>query len=889
MNLQPGTKLSHYEILAKIGAGGMGEVYRARDHKLGRDVAIKVLPEIFVEDPERTARFAREARVLASLNHPGIAILYGLEEFEEAPLLVMELVGGETLEVRLAQGPIPIRELLPLAIQIAEALESAHENGIVHRDLKPANIKLTPDGKAKLLDFGLAKAFEDDVNKPITTESETKLRDSTSEGTVLGTASYMSPEQARGKVVDKRTDIWAFGTVLYESLSGARTFKGDTATDVLVSIVEHEPDWAKLPAQTPRRLRGLLERCLRKDVSRRLRDIGDARLEIEDILTGRESPTPDGGPAPGGPSWMRVAVASLLVGAIAYALGGFTREEPIAAPVVRFSVDSQLPLVGGQAPSVAISPDGETLVIAALEDGRPGLHLRSIDRFEMTPLVGTEDASKVHFSPDGEWVVFFAGDRLEKTRVSGGGTVTIAEARRDAGLSFRLDDTIIFGAAERSGFQRISPEGGAAIDVTTPDLERGEQGHYAPDLLPDGRGLLVTVATGDRSRDARIDARVAVVDLTTGETRTIIEAASHARYVPTGHLAFVQSGRLMAAPFDLERRELAGSPRVIVEDLGGGSGVAAHYDFSASGTLVYAPGPPAPASTLVWVERSGEAMPVTNQRRAYSDPRISPDGELFAVTIASENNSDIWLYEEARDVLTRLTFDESLDDTPTWTADGERITYRSSITGAHDIFSQTTDASGEPTRLTTSNSFESPGDWAPDGSALLYSVQGNTGWDIWSFSRDGEGTAKPFLATPFNEYAGRFSPDGRFVAFVSNESGQREVYIARFPGPGGKVRISTAGGTQPVWAPDGRELFYRNAGALMSVKIDTELSMTVSRAETVFVDHYEDMDFSGYANYDIAPDGERFLMIEGASGARLSRIHIVVNWFRELERILPGG
>ena len=643
MSLPTGHRLAHYEILEPIGKGGMGEVYRAKDSKLGRDVAIKVLPDEFARDEERLRRFQREAKVLASLNHPNIAAIYGLEHSEGTHYLVLEMVEGETLAERIARGPIPVDEAVRIAMKIATALQEAHDRGIIHRDLKPANIMLTPDDNVKVLDFGLAKAFIEDAPDADNSMSPTITRDATRMGVILGTAAYMSPEQAKGKRVDKRADVWAFAAVLYEMLTGKSAFAGEDVSETLAYVLTKEPNWEALPADTPAALRQTLKLCLTKDAERRVRDIGDAWLAMEGAFATAALDVPAAEPSrPAGlRSMVLVGLAGLLVGAVVVGLAARSLTRPSPSPVTRFAIKLTSPLLNVTGPPlIAISPDGGTVAYT----GTDRLYLRDLGELESRPIPNTESANSPFFSPDGQWVGFQTGNRraLQKVSRSGGPAVTIAETSV-AGASWGPDDTILFGV-DQGVLMRVSAEGGDPQPVTT--LEDGEVGHWRPDFLPNGPGgqaALFTVWSG-----ALETSQIAVVSLDTGE-RHILTRGTYPRYVPTGHILFAQEASLWAVPFDVERLEVTGAPTPVVDGVAVSAiSGAAHFAVAHNGTLVYARGDASDvAPTLVWVDRTGREEPLAAEPNSYHGPRISPDGTRVAVEVRDQEN-DIWIWDLAR-------------------------------------------------------------------------------------------------------------------------------------------------------------------------------------------------------------------------------------------------
>ena len=885
MPLTAGTHLGSYKVLAPIGAGGMGEVYQAHDTKLGRDVAIKVLPEAFAHDSERLARFQREAKMLASLNHPNIAAIYGLEQSNATHYLVMELVSGETLADRIKRDrAIPVEEALGLAKQIAEALEAAHEKGIIHRDLKPANVKVTPEGKVKVLDFGLAKAFAGDAVSNDPSESPTLSRAATMQGVILGTAAYMSPEQARNKAVDKRTDIWAFGCVLYELLTGKQAFHGEDVTDILAAVVKTEPDWQALPATTAVQIRNLLRRCLQKDKTLRLQAAGDVRLEIQEALTApaQEEVTATRHAR----SWRQVAMFAIT--ALAFlAIGGISvwNLKPTPAPqrpVTRFTIS--LPagqrLAGLDDPAIALSPDGTRLAYVAIQGGIQQLYLRAMDSPEVKPILGTEGAAAPFFSPDSQWVGFFAGGKLKKVSVSGGAAVSVADVPGTyRSATWGSDDAILFWSVGRSGIFRVSEAGGTPQTLVA---SKPEEAVLFPEILPGGKAVLFTAGT------SLADPRVAIRSQQTGERRDLI-GGMRPSYAPTGHLIYAQGGTLMAVPFDPQRLGLTASPVPVLEGvLQGSTTRIPQYSFSNTGSLAYVAAGSVQGSQrmLVWVDRKGAEHPLPAPSRNYgaAAQRLSPDGRRVAVAIDFQT----WLYDLSRETLTRLTFDGGSNTTPIWTPDGKRITVQSTRGGgtSANVWWQMADGSGTAERLTTSDYQHIPSSWSPDGQALAFSeINPTTGQDIWVL-RLSDRKAEPFLRTPANEGAPQFSSDGRWLAYVSDESGRREIYVQPYPGPGGKWQISTEGGNEPVWGRDG-EIFYRNGDKMMAVDTRTQPTFSAGKPKVLFEDAYVPTLLAA-PTYDVSADGQRFVMLKDSELAT-TQINIVLNWFEELKRRVPPG
>jgi serine/threonine protein kinase/Tol biopolymer transport system component len=894
MTLATGSRLGAYEILAPLGAGGMGEVYRARDTKLGRDVAIKVLPEAFAHDPDRLSRFQREAKMLAALNHSNIATIYGLEQSNGTSYLVMELVSGETLQQRVArEGRLPVEDALVICRQIAEALEAAHEKGIIHRDLKPANVKVTLGGKVKVLDFGLAKAFAGDGTSEDPSNSPTLSRAATMQGVILGTAAYMSPEQARGKAVDKRTDIWAFGCVLYELLTGKLAFQGETVTEILAAVLKEEPDWQALPVVTPQNIRVLLRRSVRKDVNKRCRDVGDMRIEIEDALT-----------APLGPELTittvphriirRWAMASGLVCLVVAAITGLavwnlkppTRTDSQA--VTRFTI--ALPpgeeLVVASSPAIALSPTGTQLVYVAARGGIRQLYVRSMAGFESRPISGTEGASAPFFSPDGQWVGFFAEGKLKKVPITGGFSQILCEASSPFGGSWGPNDTIFFAPAGLSGLWQVSGKGGTPQPFTKLDRGKGEISHRWPQVLPGGQAVLFAVWTGPGWDESQIEVQA----VGGGERRVLIQG-DYGSYLPTGHLVYSRhgTGTLLAVPFNLARLEVTDSPPIAVAErvLEGANG-ATQYTLSEHGLLAYVPGSPGQIErSLVWVDRNGKVDVLAAPARPYQVPRLSPDGQRVAVGVQGPKD-ELWLYNLARGTFTPLA-SEGSSQVPAWTPDGKRVAYRATRAGFRNLFWRMADGSGTEERLTAGEGVQTPGSWSSDGQALVFTDQSPTVPDIWVF-RPGDREQQPFLRNSSNKRAPMWSPDGHWLVYQSDEAGRDEIYVQPYPGPGGAVAVSTDGGTEPVWSHNGREIFYRSGDKMMSVSVTTQPSFSASKLRILFVfDHRQTAPFAGTPDYDVSLDDQRFLMLKPSEPAQAAtQINVVLNWSEELKQKVPA-
>jgi Tol biopolymer transport system component len=888
MSIATGTRLGCYEVVAQIGAGGMGEVYQAHDTKLGRDVAIKVLPANFVNDPERLSRFQREARMLAQLNHTNIATIYGLEQSGGTSYLVMELVSGATLAERVKAGPLPIEEALKIAIQIAEALEAAHEKSIIHRDLKPANVKVTPEGKVKVLDFGLAKAFEGDAASEDMSNSPTLSRAATMQGVILGTAAYMSPEQARGRAVDKRTDIWAFGCVLYELLSGKQAFDGEDITEILAAVVKTEPDWQVLPPTTPGPIRILLKRCLQKDKTLRLQAAGDARIEIQEALTAPASVATVSVAANRLAGW-RLAVFIALSALVAATVAGFAvwnlrpaPQLPVTRTVINLPPGDQLAAL--DFPAIAISPDGARIAYVAFHSGTRQIYLRALDSLEAKPLAGTEGANTPFFSPDGQWLGFFASGKLKKILVNGGVAVPLSNGAAPTGAMWGNNGTIVFAPINTGVLEQIPDAGGIPKALTR--FDKGEFTHGWPDLLPGSKTVLFVAGAGGSNL------RIVAQSLGTGDRREIVQGGTVPHYAATGHLVYAQGGTLMAAPFDPQQQQLRGGSVSVVEGvLQSGFIGAAQYTLSETGSLAYVPGGNLAGDRLVWVSRNGKEQALGAPPHNYLWPRISPDGRQIAVGIG-EGETQVWLYDLAREALTRFAPGVNGMTVPVWTPDGKRLAFTSNKDGPQNIYWQMADGSSETERLTSSEYPNFPMSFSRDGQLLSYGeINPTTGYEIWVLKM-ADRKMQPFLRSPFNEGVPRLSPDGHWLSYVSDESGRWEVCLQPYPGPGGKYQISTEGGTEPVWNPKGNELFYRSGNKMMAVDITPLPNFSIGKPRMLFQGPYLPT-LGTLPYYDVSPDGQRFLMIklneESSSSSSLKQIVVVQNWFDELKRRVPAG
>jgi serine/threonine-protein kinase len=915
MALEPGSRLGSYDVLALLGKGGMGEVYRARDEKLERDVAIKVLPEDVVRDRERLARFEREAKLLASLNHTNIASIYGLEDSDGKPFLVLELVEGEDLAERLKRGPIPLDDALEIARQVAEALEEAHEKGIVHRDLKPANVKLSPDGKVKVLDFGLAKAWSGEATEgsgasATQSQSPTLAHTGTQAGVILGTAAYMSPEQARGKPVAKRADIWAFGVLLFEMLTGQRLFSGEEVSDTLASILKEEPDWTRLPADTPRRLSDLLHRCLRKNARNRLHDIADARIEIEEMIEGGRDEVATG--ASTTPlSLLQRALPWAVAGALAIALGlvlwDSWQTPPTPFPLrldTRLGPDLTLDMVAlNRGPAAVLSPDGTLLAFIAREPGEASrIYVRPLNRLEARPLPGTEGARSPFFSPDGQWIGFFAGGRLQKIAVAGGAAVTLADAPQDRGGAWGEDGTIVLTpvSAQGVGLQRVSSSGGETRTLSNPDPEIDEVTHRWPQVLGEGRVLY----TAHSILGSYEDASLVVEAFPDGPRKVVHRGGYHGRHLPSGHLVFIHQGTLFATPFDLEKVERTGPPVPVIKDVWASPLFAgAQFSFSDTGTLVYIAGEGGGDSPIHWLGRDGTTTPLRDEPANWYSPQFSPDGDRLAMNINDGTQWDIWIYEWSRSTLTRLTFDPAQESSPVWSPDGRHVVFASTRDGkgVSNLYWRPSDGSGEARRLTESGNRQRPGSWHPSGSFVVFREQSpETGWDVKILEMEWDeasgwtpATPTAFVDDPFDELHGAFSPDGRFLAYSSNESGRWEVYVRPFPGPGGKWQVSADGGTWPTWSKTRPELLYGTEGGEIMVASYTAAGDSFRSERPVpWSDvRYQELGIT-VSSFALHPDGERIALRlgEDAGGNAPDSVIVVTNFFDELRRLTssPG-
>jgi eukaryotic-like serine/threonine-protein kinase len=908
VGLTPGAHIGPYEVTALIGEGGMGKVWRAHHTALKRDDALKVLPDAFASDPDRLARFQREAQVLASLNHPNIAHVYGLEHADGLQALVMELVEGETLADRISRGPIPIDEALPIAKQVAEALEAAHERGIIHRDLKPANIKLRSDGTVKVLDFGLAKLAESTAaaaNPTALSASPTITSPAlvSGVGVLLGTAAYMSPEQAKGKPADKRSDIWAFGCVLYEMLTGKRAFGGDDVSETLASVLAREPDWTALPATVPRTIRTLLRRCLEKDRRKRAGDIAVSLVLLEEahvLDAARESPAATGVRPIS--LWRRLAIysAPALAAGLTVAAAVWFAMRPAPPRVSQLTIAT----TGASALTVntivrdlAITPDGARVVYVG--NNGTELFVRSLDALDPVSLFRGAPRSPF-VSPDGQWVGFFesdAGNVVKRVAITGGSAVTIAPIDGLArGAAWTPDNRIVFATLDPStGLQVVPATGGPTTVLTRPDDERGATDHAWPELLRDGQAVLFTIWPANGGYDA---AQVAVLDLQTGKQTVVVRGGSHAHYVRSGHLVYAAANTLRAVAFDPVTLTTRGTPVPVIPEVVtmpaavGSGGVDAVV--ASDGTLAYVRrtlGLQGFVRTLVWVDRQGRETPIAAAPRPYYQPRISPDGGRLVVWSADQD-IDLWIWDISRSALTRQTFAAGWDLYPVWTPDGSRLIFSSEREGTRNLFWQAADGTGTVERLTRSSYLQNATAVTPDGTKAIFTETGPKDDDVLQVALTGSHDVTTLVQSSFAERNGIVSPDGRWLAYEANDSGVFEIFVRPYPDvDSGRWQVSTGGGTRPLWSRTGQELFYvARGGAIMGIAVERSPSWAATPATIIVKEGYQTaMPVILGRSYDISSDGQRFLMLKQASDPTATPLQlVVVQHFDEmLKRLVP--
>jgi Tol biopolymer transport system component len=879
----------------------MGEVYKARDTRLDRTVAIKVLPAHLADKPELRERFEREARTIASLNHPHICTLYDVGHQDGIDFLVMEYLEGETLATRLLKGPLPLEQVLQYAIEISDALDKAHRKGVTHRDIKPGNIMLTKSG-TKLLDFGLAKLKQAAAPAAISvSQMPTLSQNPTVEGTLLGTLQYMAPEQVEGKVdeIDERTDIFAFGAVVYEMATGKKAFDGKSTASVLGAIMHLEPPpMSSLQPMTPPALDRVVKNCLAKEPDERWQTAGDLYRELKWLAEGGSQAGLSAPPAAvrgfralGRQSFV-FGLGTLLLGLVVAGLAVWYLKPTPVRSVSRLTIT--LP-PGDRLGAMSVSPDGRNIVYRASQ-----LYLRSIDAFEAKPIPGTQGGADVAFSPDGQWIAFFANSKLQKTSLSGGAPIVLCESvGAPNSVSWGPNGEIIF--APRGGDEglfKIADSGGIPQHLTALDYKNNEIAHDWPEILPDGKTLIFTVA----SFKGTLSNAIVAQSLETGERRLLVQGGADAHYA-AGRLFFMSAGTLMAVPFQPERMQIEGTPVPVLESVLHSDNGAGQFSVSAGGTLIYIPGgvaAPAAPVKFVWVDRQGNVQPTQAPPLPGGQFSLSPDGKRVAVGLSKDGGTDIWIYDLSSNNVSRLTFQGS-SLFPMWTPDGKRVTFRSNKGGLPSLFWKPADGSGAEEQLTHSENATVPDSWSPDGHFLLFHEQHpGSGGDFWvqSVGQSGDSGASekpfPFVQTPAHEQEGRFSPDGHWVAYISNESGQWEVYVRPFPGPGEKRQISTEGGLEPQWSPNGKELFYRNGNRMMAADVVTQPTFGASTPRLLFQGQFVGPTIP-IGRSGVSPDGQHFLMLQAQAGESSSaaaapappQINVVQNWFEELKQRVP--
>jgi serine/threonine protein kinase/Tol biopolymer transport system component len=901
-----GTRLGAFEITEVIGHGGMGVVYKGHDTRLDRSVAIKSLPPELINNATARTRFMREAKLLASLSHPNIGVIHDIiEQPEGNSYLVLEYIPGQTLAERIAEGSLKLQEALTIALQIAEAIAAAHEHDVIHRDLKPGNIKITPGGIVKVLDFGLAKALGG--------ESSEKPTTITQPGRLMGTPAYMSPEQARGKLTDKRSDIWSFGCVLYEMLTGKIPFEGETATDTLAHIIERQPDWELFPQVTPSNIRTLLRRCLEKDQRRRFQHMGDIVIEIHETLSPPSTAPPTVTlarlEATRRPKLQTVAIifagALICTLVVVAALWNPWRTSSVTGPQLsRFVINmaqgesiagTSLGSAGALGSAVALSPDGTQLAYVVHGGDTNHLCLRSMEAFDAKTIQGTEGAEAPFFSPNGNWIGFFADGKLKKVSLFGGAPQTICEVQRAREGCWLEDDTIVFADEQKYGLWQVTTNGGEPKQLTTAlklQKENREHSHLFPHILPEGKGVLFTIFSPGQNL-------IAAFSFETGQYMTLIEQGSCAHYVQTGYLIYSLAGDLNAVPFDLKAMKVTGPSFPVVEGVMSFDWYeGAHFSVSQNGSLVYVPGSAAPVANtrIVRVDRIGKVKALPFPRGDYQAPRIAPDGDRMLVVELIPKPPHLWVFDLARGAKRRFTDDRGDTYWGIWSPDGKQIVFNSSLGGATmDLYSKPADGSSQEKRLTKSTNLRHlvPMSWADNGKSLIVTqfVDPNVGFDISILPYESAGTLQPLINTGFNEFHPMISHSGRWLAYSSDESGRAEIYIKPYPGPGGAIPVTTDGGREPLWDPSEKELYYRDdtGDKVFKVSILTEPTVQVGSPELLFEGRFVGSSSFWGRVYDISPQGDFFVLIEEGEMQPATQINVVVNWFEELKQLVPPG
>lgn len=915
MPLESGKRINQFEIVEPLGSGAMGEVYRARDSRLDREIALKVLPESFIRDPERVGRFEREARTLASLDHPNIGALYDFQEADGMRFLVMQLIDGETLEDRINRGPLSVEEAIPIFVQIALGLEAAHQRGIIHRDLKPANVKLKPDGQVKVLDFGLAKSFgpegEDSERDSSLTATGAAAR-LTSEQAILGTPSYMSPEQARARDVDRRSDIWAFGCTLFEALTGTPPFEGKTTADLIVRILRDTPDWSQLPPDVPASVKTILRRCLERDPRKRLKDAGDIAISLEEALASSGGSGAEPAPSAAGeavrsagarPFALTLAgLTVVLLGVIAAVYLGIQRPPapettsrhkgiPVvekARAVRRFSITLSTayplkrpnPIIGDNV--IAISPDGSTLVYVTGLDNDTQLIKRRLDQLDSTPIAGTAGAWNPFFSPDGKWIGFqqrsVADPKLMKIPSDGGVPIPLAPSPLPLGASWGEDDTIVFGHNIGAPLARVSAEGGAFDLLSVPDEQWRGYSEGFPQLLPEGRGIVFGAARIPHSDHGTLF----YAEKPGGSRVKIADDIGLSYYVPSGHMVYPRTGALYALPFDLEAKRPTGPEVPVTESRMASAGtIPRQYCFSRDGDLIYVPesSQAESARTIVWVDRQGEETRVPIAARPFDTVRLSPDDSMLALDLI--DLEDVWIYSLKRGTNQRLTFTAGSDYRPIWEPEGGSVIFLSAREGDTAIYSKGADGIGDVEHWVTNPEYPYPNDVSPDGRTLIYSPVATTS-PVWVVEKGDPDSPRALFDGRHGEQRVRFSPDGKWISYESKDTGRYEIYVQSFPDQAAKFQISLEGGEDAIWSPLGDELFFWEGKVLMAVDVETEPTFSFGEPHPLF-------EMQSKVNYDVASDGQRFVIIkEGEASHWATELIVVENWFEELKRLAPA-
>jgi serine/threonine protein kinase/Tol biopolymer transport system component len=870
MQFEQGARLGPYEILAPLGAGGMGEVYRGRDTRLGRAVAIKVISGGMQFDPNRRVRFQREAKAISSLNHPHICALYDVGEHGDLQYIVMEYLEGETLQDRLQNGPLPLTEAVRYGLEIADALESAHRKQILHRDLKPSNIMITASG-ARLFDFGLAKVLQ--ISEPHSRGS-TAAKPITVDGAVLGTPEYIAPEQLRGKEPDVRTDLFSFGVCLFQMITGERPFQGNTYASLVASILEHDPpSLSTYRPEVPSSLEWLIRNCLAKDPDERIQTAHDLKLELTRIDDEMRTPSAPGRvPKPTSRRWVYgVAAAAALIAIAAALIVRQTTQSGAKSSIRRFSIalPRNAPLADGPFERFAVSPDGTRIAYVGAGD-TTRLYLYSVDTLEARPLPGTEGARGPFFSPDGQWIAFYTVDQgLKKVALAGGAPILVSPERDLRGATWSADDTIVF-AQVAPPMRRVSGSSGHSEAVSLGTLGAVPASVRWPAFLPGGDAILFTATdvTGDYE-----NSKLMISSLKTGRTKTVLNGATYGRYA-NGHLLYLHSQTLFAAPFDAGAMQVTGAGVPVASDVDfyASSGLA-HFAISSDGSLFYIPRDAAASEgQLLWVNRTGESRtPITAAQRAYEQPRLSPDGRRILVTVGPTPRSDLWVYDIQSDTWSRLT-NEAQNQSGVWSPDGNQIAFASTKNGGFDLYTMPSDGSAPAQRITARRSWDFPTSWSSDGKSIAVVEQYRATFnDIYIVAPQRDAVPVPYLNTQSDEREPVFSPDGRWMAYRSNESGRDEIYTQSYPNPGRKRLLSSSGGTHPVWRKDGAELFYRNGDKMMAVGIQSRPDFTADKARMLFQGDFED-------EYDVTPDGQKFIMVKRPPQSPRTQINVILGF-----------